>query len=167
MDFDKALLDGFLAEACEHLSTLEEDFLELERTANDPDQELVDKVFRAIHSIKGGSTFLELTRIKELAHAMETMLSMVREGELTPGPDHIDALLRGVDLLTRMVAEPETSNETNISGILDRLAALMGDESGSAPAAPTPAPDAPVSSTPVGKAWQKAGALPPTRIGNC
>jgi two-component system, chemotaxis family, sensor kinase CheA len=138
MDFDKALLDGFLAEACEHLSTLEDDFLELERTADDPDPDLVGRVFRAIHSVKGGSTFLELTRIKELAHAMETMLSMVRDGALTPGPDHIDALLRGVDLLTRMVADPDASNEMDISGILNRLSLLGGGDCAPAPTTPCP-----------------------------
>ncbi len=156
MDFDKALLDGFLAEACEHLSTLEDDFLELERTAGDPDPELLGRVFRAIHSVKGGSTFLELTRIKELAHAMETMLSMVRDGALTPGPDHIDALLRGVDLLTRMVTNPEASNEMDISGILSRLSLLGGGDCAPAPAAPcSPEP----TSEPTTPAFSKKGEV--------
>lgn len=140
MDTDAFLLDEFVAEANEHLESIEDDFLALERHGDAPDQELVDKVFRAIHSVKGGAAFVGLARIKELAHAMESLLSKVRAGEMVPTSQHIDVLLQGVDLLTTMVAAPLESDKTDIAAIHAALTAFV---SGQAPELiPTPQPRA-------------------------
>jgi two-component system, chemotaxis family, sensor kinase CheA len=134
MDFDDSLLDEFIAEANEHLLSIEDDFLALERQKEAPEQELVDKVFRAIHSVKGGAAFVGLGTIKELAHAMENLLSKVRSGELELQSGHIDALLQGVDLLNTMVAAPAQSDKVDIANLHTHLKELLA---GAAPPVPT------------------------------
>ncbi|MGE4298828.1 MAG: chemotaxis protein CheW [Desulfovibrionaceae bacterium] len=154
MEFEQYLYDEFIAEANEHLLTIEEDFLELERNSQSPDPDLVDKVFRAIHSVKGGSAFLGLNKINQLSHAMENLLSMMREDQIKPESVYIEALLVGVDLLSSMVQDPLNSNDTDIEAIRERLVALGKGElpaaKKAAPAAPAPEPPAaepPASST--------------------
>ena len=128
MELDQYLYDEFIAEANEHLLTIEDDFMALEEMKDAPDPDLVDKVFRAVHSVKGGSAFLGLTRINELAHAMENLLSQIRENEKRPESEYIDALLQGVDLLSGMIADVASSNETDISDIHVRLKAMVAGE---------------------------------------
>ena len=125
MEAEREFVDQFVMEAREHLDTIEDDFLKLENQRDNPDQTLVDKVFRAIHSIKGASGFLGLTKIGNLAHVMETLLSMMRAGEVQPESEFIDALLSGADILGAMVDDVEHSNETDITKIHDRLASLL------------------------------------------
>ena len=140
MEFEQYLYDEFIAEANEHLLTIEEDFLDLERNCQNPDPDLVDKVFRAIHSVKGGSAFLGLNKINQLSHAMENILSMMREEQIKPESVYIEALLVGVDLLSNMVRDPLNSNDTDIDAIRERLVALG---KGELPAAKTDAKAAP------------------------
>ena len=128
MDIDNVLVDEFISEANDHLRTIEDDFLELERQRNDPDPELVDKIFRAVHSVKGGAAFLGLPRIKELAHAMENLLAHMRSGERTPDSLCIDLLLRGVDKLNTMIAAPTASEDVDCSEILAQLKELLAEK---------------------------------------
>ncbi|MFC1746559.1 chemotaxis protein CheA [Candidatus Riflebacteria bacterium] len=117
---DKELLEEFVVESKEHLDSIEDNFLELEKQKDNPDLELVNKVFRPIHSIKGTSGFLNLERMAQLSHSMETILSKIREGEMKPYAELVDALLKGVDMLNTMLDDIENSNEMDIAE-LDRL----------------------------------------------
>lgn len=135
MDIDETLLQEFVAEANEHLDSIEDDFLALERQQDPPDPKLVDKVFRAIHSVKGGAAFIGLGRTKELAHAMENLLSKMRSGEMLPDSTRIDALLKGVDLLNTMIAAPLQSEQVETGELLTLLKELL---SGAVPAVKTP-----------------------------
>ena len=72
------LLKVFIEEAMEHLSTIENDFLALEKAGDAIDRALVNKVFRTAHSIKGGAGFIGLRNIKDLSHKMETVLGRIR-----------------------------------------------------------------------------------------
>jgi two-component system chemotaxis sensor kinase CheA len=67
---DQETLEIFLEDAREHLSGIENDFLAIEAAGAAVDVALVNKVFRAVHSIKGGAGFLGLDAIKDLAHAL-------------------------------------------------------------------------------------------------
>ena len=71
------LLKEFLSESREHLATIEADLLAIEEAGANLDEERINKVFRAAHSIKGGSKF-GLMLVKELAHKAETVLDMLR-----------------------------------------------------------------------------------------
>ena len=68
VDLDDELLKEFINESREHLTTIEADLLAIEEAGSEIDVELVNKVFRAAHSIKGASSFFGLTKVKDLAH---------------------------------------------------------------------------------------------------
>lgn len=125
LEFDKEMLDEFVSEAREHLETIEDDFLNLEKQKDNPGQELVNKIFRAIHTIKGCAGFLGMTNINKLSHVMETLLSMIRNNEIKPELKFVDPLLEGVDKLNTMLNNVETSNEINISEIYEKLSGLL------------------------------------------
>lgn len=117
-------VEEFVAEAMEHLADLEDDLLALEENAASPDPQRVDKVFRAVHSIKGGAAFMALNSIKDLSHAMENLLSKVRDGDLAPESHVTDALLKGRDLLWAMVTNVEASSDMDIGEVRDRILEL-------------------------------------------
>ncbi len=125
LEFDKEMMDEFVSEAREHMEKIEEDFLTLEKQKDDPDLDLVNKVFRAIHTIKGCAGFLGLTNINELSHVMETMLSMIRNNEIKPELKFVDPLLEGVDVLNSMIDNVEESNTIDIAVIQGKLTELL------------------------------------------
>ncbi len=131
LHLDQHTIDEFIAEAREHLSTIEDDFLVLETQSDAPDPDLVDKVFRAVHSIKGGAAFAGLIKINELAHAMENLLSAMRDGVVAPQPAVINGLLKGVDLLSSMAQHPETSNGVDVETERRLLHSLLPDAASS------------------------------------
>jgi len=121
------LISDFAVEAREHLQHIEEAFLALAR-AELPDAEQLNRVFRAIHSIKGCAGFVGCRRIGELAHSMETVLSLMKKGELRMDERLLDPMLAGVDRLNRMVADIAHSNEQEVGDLCAQLdAALRAD----------------------------------------
>ncbi len=145
MEFDASLVQEFVAESQEHLASIEEDFLALEQQADNPDKELIGKVFRAIHSTKGAAGCLGFTHIAELSHVMETLLDMMRDGEIKPEACYVDALLAGVDHLNRMLADIDNSGEVDTEEISETLRNLIQsgatDETRVAMATPVPLAD--------------------------
>lgn len=121
---DPEMVEAFVAEAKEHLESIEDDFLALERQGNDPEQGLLDKVFRAIHSVKGAAGFLGLRKMSELTHVMEALLTRMRSGQIMPESEYIDSLLAGVDLITTMLHNIAVSNDVDIKVVFDRLTSL-------------------------------------------
>ncbi|MDY0350579.1 MAG: hybrid sensor histidine kinase/response regulator [Desulfobulbaceae bacterium] len=121
---DPEMVEAFVAEANEHLDSIEDDFLTLERQQGNPDKTLLDKVFRAIHSVKGAAGFLNLSRMAELAHIMEALLTKMRAGKILPASDNIDSLLAGVDLLKTMLRNIKESNGVDIRLVHEKLTAL-------------------------------------------
>lgn len=99
---DPDLLADFITEGLEYLASAEEALLDLE--ADPSDEESVNVVFRAFHTIKGVSGFLELTRVSDLAHHAETLLSRVRDGDLRFTGSVADLSLRSADLLKELLS---------------------------------------------------------------
>ncbi|HCF05099.1 MAG TPA: hybrid sensor histidine kinase/response regulator, partial [Desulfomicrobiaceae bacterium] len=104
MMMDDETLGMYVEEAMEHLADIENDLLAIEQAGADIDEELVNKVFRAAHSIKGGAGFLGLSKIKELGHKIENVLDLIRNRELTPTPDVVNIVLLAFDKLRDMIA---------------------------------------------------------------
>ncbi|NLY40113.1 MAG: chemotaxis protein CheA, partial [Desulfovibrionales bacterium] len=127
MMMDDETLHMYVEEATEHLGDIENDLLTIEQTGADIDEELVNKVFRAAHSIKGGAGFLGLTKIKELGHKIENVLDMVRNRELVPEPEVVNIVLLAFDKLRELILNTAESNEMFID---DHIAALTGVASG-------------------------------------
>ena len=118
---DDETLRMYVEESLDHLSEIESDLLTIEEGGKDVDVDLVNNVFRAAHSIKGGAGFMGLTSIKELSHSLENVLGLIRNLELTPDPNKISVLLKGFDQLEHLLNNVDTSNETDISDHLEAL----------------------------------------------
>jgi two-component system chemotaxis sensor kinase CheA len=129
---DREMLNELILESREHLSTIEPDLLDMERSEVTDEQ--INRVFRAIHSIKGGFSFFGIEAVTKLSHTMENVLSRVRDKELAINASLTDALLQGVDKLRTMLDDVENAAEL---GIDQEIAALEPYLSG---AAPEPAP---------------------------
>lgn len=121
---DDETLQMYVDESREHLADIEADLLTMEQNGANIDEELVNKVFRAAHSVKGGAGFMGLTNIKELAHKMENILGMMRSREMVPNPENINILLLGADMLKSLVEDATNSNEVDISSQVEALVRL-------------------------------------------
>ncbi len=121
------LLKAFVEEALEHLSAIETDFLALEKAGDDFDPEVVNRVFRAAHSIKGGAGFIGLVNIKDLSHKMETVLGRFRKEKQVPSSEIINTLLLASDTLKNLVLNVGTSDKIDISRLMDALSAVDMD----------------------------------------
>ncbi|MGE4290994.1 MAG: Hpt domain-containing protein [Desulfovibrio sp.] len=115
MGNDPSIVEEFVVEAQEHLENIEDDFLQLGNQKENPDPAMIDKIFRAAHSIKGGAGFLQFKSISELAHIMETLLSSLRSGVIPVTDAIIEGLLAGVDKLSELLANVDESNDMDIS----------------------------------------------------
>ena len=93
--------EAFIEEATEHLETLEQALLGLE--ADPLRGELVDEIFRAAHSIKGGAATFGLPEVARFTHSLEGLLDRVRRGVLQPIPGRIALLLRAADVVRSML----------------------------------------------------------------
>ena len=125
LQIDEETLQIFLEEAREHLSDIETELVAIESDGSSKiDSELVNKVFRGIHSIKGGAGFFGLERLKTLAHTLENILNRVRNEELVPTRNVVSAMLKAADVLTGMIADPTTSNDVDITVPLEALKAI-------------------------------------------
>ena len=122
---DQSLADEFVIESKEHLESIEDDLLSLERQADNPPRPLVDKLFRAMHSIKGGAGFIGIKNVSGLSHRMETLLSMVRGGDLKPSKPIIEALLKGSDIISAMLDDLAHSDTQDVSAMLKQLDGLL------------------------------------------
>jgi HPt (histidine-containing phosphotransfer) domain-containing protein len=100
-DADPELLESFVAESVEYLESAESALLVLE--ADTTNGEAVNTVFRCFHTIKGTSAFLGLTRVSELAHGAESLMSAVREQAIRLEGRHADLAFRSVDVLGELV----------------------------------------------------------------
>ena len=126
---DDELLQAFITESREHLATIEADLLAIEQAGEAADAELVNKVFRAAHSIKGCSGFLGLNKVKELAHKAETVLDMLRSHKIQSNAEVTNVLLAAFDKLRDMVNSPLTSEDADtaleVQGLVDLAASFL------------------------------------------
>jgi len=130
-NLDDELIQDYLAECREHLATIETDLLAIEADGAAINEELVNRVFRAAHSIKGGAGFFDLGKIRELAHKIENALELIRCREMIPTPEVISILLTAFDKLRELIAGHRESNQAEIGEFVDALTSLAA---GSLPA---------------------------------
>jgi chemotaxis signal transduction protein/HPt (histidine-containing phosphotransfer) domain-containing protein len=113
------LIPEFVEESLEHLKNIEEDIILIEHGT--VDNELINRVFRAVHSIKGGSSFLGLKNIEQLSHKMEDLFNLVRTNELEFTPGRSSLVLKSIDRLKDLL---EDIGESDRYDIRDNLAEL-------------------------------------------
>lgn len=126
---DRNLLNELVLESREHLDNIEPDLLAMETDSN-VSKETINRIFRAIHSIKGGFSFFGIEKIKTLSHAMESLMMKMRDGELQVSPAITDALFSGIDKLRIMIDDLDESEFVDIAHeveIFQNLANIKSD----------------------------------------
>lgn len=122
---DESIISDFVTESREHLAAIEPDLLAMEQDGARVSSEVVNRVFRAIHSIKGGAGFFAFDRLKTLSHAMESVLMQVRDGKLKVSPEVMDVLLASLDRLKAMLDDLDASDAVPCEGELAQLKAIL------------------------------------------
>ncbi len=122
------VVQDFIVESQEHLSDIESELLQIEEGGEDIDSDLVNRVFRAIHSIKGAAGFLGFHVINDLAHNLENILGLIRTEELIPNSSIVDVMLKAADVLKSLVSDVENSNEEDVTGHIEALKGILQGE---------------------------------------
>jgi len=124
---DPELIQDFVIESQEHLADVESQLLSLEDSEGAIDVPLVNKVFRAIHSLKGAAGFLGFKTLETLAHREEEVLDRLRNETVRPTKEVINTLLKATDRLKALIEAIHDSNEQDVSEHVRALEQLMRD----------------------------------------
>jgi len=117
---DEELLAEFLTESNENLASIEEQLLELE---SDPaNTEILDSIFRVIHTVKGSCGFLGLSGLEKVAHAGENLLGKIRSNKFMTDSDIVSLLLESTDAIKELIAGLE---EQGVEPVLDHSSICM------------------------------------------
>ena len=126
---DRELLEELIIESQEHLSAIEPDLLALEKDVDGAETEdRVNRIFRGIHSIKGGCGFLGIETVQNLTHQMESALMRVRSGKLAVTSQLVDVLLEGTDRVREMLADLGNSSQVDASAVYAALEPFLADD---------------------------------------
>lgn len=127
LNIDQEFWADFIVEAFEHINEIESNVLTLEQ--NPDDMEIIHTMFRAFHTIKGLSGFVEHTVIQEIAHKTETVMDYCRKGEMAVNTKIVDAILKSSDYIKLLCEEVDAyKDQSFISkvevhlGVLEELA---------------------------------------------
>ena len=124
---DDELMQEFVVESMSHLAQVEGQLLQIETGGADIDSNLVNTVFRGIHSVKGAAGFLGLSVINALAHSLENVLNMIRNRELVPTPRIVNAMLRASDQLRSLIDDIANSNSADVTSFVEELEAIANE----------------------------------------
>lgn len=132
MEDMQEILEDFLVEAFELVEQIDHDLVELE--TNPEDLELLNRIFRVAHTVKGSSSFLNFDVLTKLTHHMEDVLNKARHGELKITPDIMDVVLESIDRMKTLLNSirdngNDTAIEMDIGPICARLTAISEGES--------------------------------------
>jgi two-component system chemotaxis sensor kinase CheA len=160
----KEILSEFLVEAEEMIELLDQRFISLE--ADPSNREMLDEIFRAMHSMKGSGGFLGFTRLVDVAHRAENILNKLRQGEMAVTPNVINVVLEAVDvvkLLTTDIRESGTDTHVEVEIISAKLDSILsGQGSGETVVAEAPAIAASEAAAPADPA---SDASVPSKLG--
>lgn len=127
MDEFQEILQDFLVESFELIEQLDQDLVELEN--NPRDLELLNRIFRVAHTIKGASSFLNFDVLTHLTHHMEDVLNKARHGELVIDADIMDVILESIDLmkaLLNIIRDTSSDGGIDVSACVSRLDKCTG-----------------------------------------
>lgn len=114
----------FFEESFENIDVMESSLLDLEVGSND--RELINTIFRAAHSIKGGASIFKFEQVIAFAHIMETLLDEMREGQHVITQELIDVLLRAGDVLRMMLTALQENAEIKTDAVITCRGQLQG-----------------------------------------
>ena len=122
MDEFQEILQDFLVESFELIEQLDQDLVELETRPDD--LELLNRIFRVAHTVKGASSFLNFDVLTHLTHHMEDVLNRARHGELVISPNIMDVILESIDLMKALlntIRDTSADSGIDVSGCVTRL----------------------------------------------
>ncbi len=126
MDEMQEILEDFLIEAFEMIEQLDQDLIKLEH--NPKDLELLNRIFRVAHTIKGSSSFLNINILTNLTHNIEDVLNKARHGDLVITPNIMDIVLESIDLMKILLINIRDSGTDNgnvdITDVVKKLQAI-------------------------------------------
>ncbi len=145
------LIAEFITETNEGLQQLDTDLLRLEQNPNDKD--LISRIFRLMHTIKGTCGFLALPRLETVAHRAENVMGRFRDGDLLVTPAYVTLILESLDRVRMLLGHIEANGsepEGNDDDLTAKLDAVYEGRDGDAAPAPvaTAAPAAPAADEP-------------------
>lgn len=122
------IINEFIIEAEEILDQLDPLFVELEQKAQDP--EIINEIFRGMHTLKGAAGFLGFQNVVDVAHRAEAILKRLREGEMLISPEITDAILKATDTLRMLISCIKEKREVkeDLSPILKLLDSVLSQE---------------------------------------
>ncbi len=141
------LISEFLAETNESLEVLDTEIVTLEQ--NPDDMEIIDNIFRVMHTIKGTCGFLGLPRLEAVAHASENVLDKIRDGSMSVNSAIISLILESIDQIKHLLdhlEEHQAEPEGDDAALIEKLNTCA--ETGAAPGAAEEAPAASAPETP-------------------
>ncbi len=127
MDEFQEILQDFLVESFELIEQLDQDLVELESTPED--LELLNRIFRVAHTVKGASSFLNFDVLTHLTHHMENILNKARHGELLITPPIMDIILESIDLMKALlntIRDTGADQGLDVSECVSKLDAAVG-----------------------------------------
>ena len=121
----REIFESYLAESKEILDHLSQDLVALEKKPSDSD--LLNNIFRGIHTLKGTSSFLGFSQITELTHTSEDLLNKLRKGELKADKIIIDVLIEAHNATNMLLQRIESRNlqPVDLGSILEKLRGIM------------------------------------------
>ncbi len=128
-EIDLSQLPDFIVEATEHLEEMETLLLQLVETPDD--LEILNEIFRPVHTIKGSAQFIGLTKVSALAHRLEDLMDKLRDASMQATPTIVEVLIEARDRIVQLVKELEHTQEeeSSIDDLKDKLTAILeGDE---------------------------------------
>ncbi len=160
------ILESFVVETREILERLGQDLMLLEK--GNAGGDLLNTIFRAVHTIKGTSSFLGLEQMTELAHVFEDVLNKLRRGEISMNSGKMDVMLEAYDIIKELLRQIEEKNihRIDLTDVVSRLRVI--GEVGGVPAAVSlsapgtaepPVPAAPVAENPAAASQSGAAAV--------
>jgi len=146
---DLSLLQDFVTETVEHLEEMEGNLLQL---VSDPgNREVLNDIFRSVHTIKGAAEYLGMERIAELSHKLENLLDLLRHKERNAGPEVIDLLMAARDRISILTTDLQQTQveKADIEDLLERIQSMATQDppQGAPLEKSTPAEPAPVETS--------------------
>lgn len=125
-DMQQAILQEFLVESFDNLSNINDDLSDFEK--NPSDTELLNSIYRKIHTLKGSASFLGLKSLQHITHTVESILDYVRDGSLKITTEIFDLFLESFDnclVLLKQVEESGAEGSGDFSDLVSRLNKIL------------------------------------------
>jgi two-component system chemotaxis sensor kinase CheA len=136
-DMEEEIIRDLVQESLDHLGLIEPLLLQAESDPSCLDSEKMNHLFRALHSIKGGFSFVGKQNITRLSHAMENLLDKLRSGKAELTLSMVEAFIQCVDVLRNLLNQVDKSDEYSVEAEIARINAYLNPNSQATSSLPT------------------------------